>query len=81
MRYFLAADNKVYIRTYREVKGESEFFIFTIEGKLLKRVMLPVEEKDALESYPFTIKDGKFYQLVENEQTEEWELHMVDITI
>jgi hypothetical protein len=79
MRYFLAADNKVYIRTYRDVQGESEFFIFTIEGKLLKRVMLPVKEKDALESYPYTIQDGKFYQLVENEQTEEWELHVEKI--
>ncbi|MFC2140951.1 hypothetical protein ACFLQP_01460 [Acidobacteriota bacterium] len=80
MRYFHTADQKVYIRTYREVKGESEFFIFTIEGKLLKRVMLPVKEKDALESYPYTIENGKFYQLVENEQTEEWELHKVDIS-
>ncbi len=80
MRYFLAADNKVYIRTYKEAKGESEFLIFTMEGKLLKRVMLPVKEKDALESYPFTIQDGKFYQLVENEQSEEWELHKVDIS-
>jgi hypothetical protein len=80
MRYFHAADNKVYIRTHREVKGESEFFIFTIEGKLLKRIMLPVKEKDALESYPYTIQDGKFYQLVENEQTEEWELHKTDIS-
>jgi len=79
MRYFLTADNKVYIRTYRDVQGESEFFIFTIEGKLLKRVMLPVKEKDALESYPYTIQDGKFYQLVENEQTEEWELHVEKI--
>jgi hypothetical protein len=80
MRYFHAADQKVYVRTYREVKGESEFFIFTIEGKLLKRLMLPVKEKDALESYPYTIENGKFYQLVENEQTEEWELHKIDIS-
>ncbi len=81
MRYFHVADQKVYVRTYREVKGESEFFIFTIEGKILKRVMLPVKEKDALESYPYTIQNGKFYQLVENDQTEEWELHKTDITI
>ena len=79
MRCFHAANQKVYVRTYRDVKGESEFFIFTIEGKLLGRVMLPVKEKDALESYPYTIENGKFYQLVENEQTEEWELHKSDI--
>jgi hypothetical protein len=81
MRYFHTADQKVYVRTYRDVKGESEFFIFTMEGKFLKRVMLPVKEKDALESYPYTIQNGKFYQLVENEQTEEWELYKMDITI
>ena len=80
MRDFHAVDNKVYIRTYREVNGENEFLIFSIEGKLLKRLMLPVKEKDALESYPYTIENGKFYQLVDNDQTEEWELHIVDIT-
>jgi len=79
MRDFHAADKKVYIRTYKKAKGESEFFIFTIEGKLLKRIMLPVKEKDALESYPFTIQNEKLYQLVDNEQTEEWELHKVRI--
>jgi len=76
----LAADQKVHIRTYREVQGESEFLIFSIEGRLLKRLMLPVKEKDALESYPYTIENGKFYQLVDNDQTEEWELHKVDIS-
>jgi hypothetical protein len=80
MKDFHAADNKVYIRTYRKAQGESEFLIFSIEGKLLKRVMLPVREKDALESYPYTIENGEFYQLVDNDQTEEWELHKVDIS-
>lgn len=78
-RDFHAVDQKVYVRTYGEEKGKSEFFIFTTAGKLLKRVMLQVKEKDALESYPYAIRNGKLYQLVENEDLEEWELHVESI--
>ena len=40
--------------------------------------MIPFIEDDLVDLYPFAIKDGKFYQLVDNEE-EIWELHVSDI--
>ena len=48
----------------------------------MKKVMLPVAPGNAKNAYPymqdfspFTIKNERFYQLIQNEETEEWSLH------
>lgn len=81
IRDFYAADKKVYIRTYRQVDDKTEFFIYHTNGKFIKKVLLPTLEKDGFEfaSYHYTVGGGKFYTLFENEDTEEWELHITEI--
>jgi hypothetical protein len=32
--------------------------------------------ENILQYYPYTIHNGSLYQLIENEDTEEWELHV-----
>lgn len=73
------ANKKVYVRTYKKVEGNTEFFIFDTEGKLLKKVFLPIYEMHARDSYPFTIYNGKRYQLIENPETGDYELHVIKI--
>ena len=75
VQHFTVADKKVYVLTFRQKNGQNEFIIFDIKGKFLKKAAAPVKEKDPEHLSPFTIKDGKFYQLVENEEEENWELH------
>jgi hypothetical protein len=41
--------------------------------------MAPIREAEFLLAYPFTIANGKIYQLSENGDTEEWELHIDNI--
>jgi hypothetical protein len=72
-------DGKIYVHTFIEKDGKTGFLIFDTKGKFLEKQFLNVYLKKMLEPYPFTIKNGKLYQLVENIDEEEWELFMTDI--
>lgn len=83
IRYIFCADKKIYAQTYKKEKGQTELFIFDMKGNLLKKVFIPFIEKEFAYndmSLPFhhTVRYGKLYQLVENED-EEWELHITGI--
>lgn len=72
-------DDFVYAMTYRRQGDKYEFFVFDGNGNFLKKVFIPFVFQTAMTPYPFSIKDGKLYQLIENEDTEEWELHQTQI--
>jgi hypothetical protein len=76
LQSFQVDDGKIYVQTFKLDREKSEFYIFDLEGKLLRKVMVPFQESELLCAYPFTIAEGKIYQLIENEDTEEWELHI-----
>lgn len=76
LRGFHIADKKVVILTYKVKDGKKEFVIFDINGKLLKKTFVPLQEINAAELYPYTTQDGNLYQLIENQETETWELHI-----
>jgi hypothetical protein len=73
-RYFTVADDRVYVLTYEQEDGKSAFYVFDFKGKFLKKVFVPFYESDFLHFYPYSVSGGKLYQLVDNEDTEEWEL-------
>lgn len=72
-------DGKIYVQTYKKEVGKSEFFIFTPSHSLGKISMLPLKEANAIEYQPYCIKSSKLYQLIENEEEEEWILYINDI--
>lgn len=73
---YLIAGKKIYVITSKENQGKWETFVFNLEGKLEKKLQLPLVEANPTELYPFTVSEGKIYQLVDNEETESWELHI-----
>jgi hypothetical protein len=79
IRFFDVADGKIYIMTYKQRGKDSEFLIYDIDGTFLKRVTLPIAFINAEDIYPFTVKDDKIYQLIDNPETEEWELHRLAV--
>lgn len=82
VRTFFVADNKIYVRTYRSTRKEAEFFIFDLNGKLLKRVLLPIAAMNPnvqFLSYPYTIKNQKIFELIEDVAREEWKLRITAI--
>lgn len=79
IKKFFVSNNQIYIQTYKENNGKIEFFILSTNGKIIKKHYLPLAKKNAIEDYPFDINGGKLYQLVENEDEEEWELNITVI--
>ena len=80
--FFIDSDI-VYVATYvRKLIQQREmwlFYLYDINGKLLKKVYLPLVDRDIWAPYPYNIYNGKLYQLIENEDTEQWELHSFPI--
>lgn len=79
MQLFLIDNDKIYIPTYRKQNGDYELFIYDTDGKFIKQVYFPLKYSAVLQPYPYTIKNGILYQLIENEESEAWELHAVEI--
>jgi hypothetical protein len=75
---FQVTDNRIYVSTWRVENGSNEWFIYDLQGKLLKRLFVPMVFMMPLEPYPYTVKNGKLYQLIETED-EQWELHANEI--
>lgn len=79
VKHFVVSDSKIYVQTYRQREGMSEFFILDLNGKLLKTVFLPYVDRQGVNIFLlYGIKNGRFYQLVENEKTEKWEVHIME---
>lgn len=79
IRFYHISNQKIYLLTYREKGDNREFYIFDLQGNLLKRTLQPLPEMNALELYPYTTDNNKLYQIIENEDEEEWELHITEI--
>jgi hypothetical protein len=73
------SDGKIYVVTYQKEKELTKTLIFDLKGKLIKTVALPLKDMDVKSIYPFTIKNGKLYQLVEDFDNENWYLHITTI--
>jgi hypothetical protein len=72
-------NEKIYVVTWKKKGPDAECFVYDTKGKFIKRAFLPIKDQNAVRFYPYQIKDSKLYQLIENENTEEWELHVTPI--
>jgi len=77
--FMFAADDQLYVMTWRREHDRNEFFVFEKNGTLVRRSTLPLKYRNAILPFPFAIHAGKFYQIIENEGTEEWELHVTPL--
>ncbi|MGD2085254.1 MAG: hypothetical protein PVH61_03635 [Candidatus Aminicenantes bacterium] len=92
LQTFAVADGKIYAVTYGKKNGKTEVLVLDLKGKLLKTVFLPLHQRDdelamtlenrvarQVTNSTFAIKNGKFYQVLENQNEESWELHIHEI--
>lgn len=80
VRFFQVNDGGIYVQTYGKKEGKSEFYIFDIKGKFVKKIYVPFVEDMGINIVPrHTIAGGKLYQLVANDETEEWELRIHEL--
>lgn len=72
--FFGAEEKKLLVFTWNWGKDSLEYYCFdNTNGKILGKFKIPVRFQSAVQPYPFTFKNGKLFQIVENED-EEWEL-------
>ena len=72
--------NKIYVLTFKEDEAENdECLIMDLKGKLLKRAFLPLKMSTPILPYPYNIQEGTVYQVVEDEEEEEWAIHVTKI--
>ncbi len=79
IRNFSVGDEKIYVFTFKKLSNTNEVLVFDRNGKLLNTVFLPAKEMNPEHLSPFSFHKEKFYQLVFDEETENWELHITDI--
>lgn len=83
IRYMLADQGKLYIKTYVEKQNKEQYLLMDTNGKLLKTYYLPKTKKVEFlvrmqgDKKYYTIHDNVFYYLknVEKDEDEIWELH------
>jgi len=76
---FFVDKDTIYVQTHIKTDSGVEFLLFTKTGKFIKKTVLPLHSINVLEFYPYYIKNDTLYQIVENEDEEEWELHITKI--
>lgn len=79
IRSFFVADYKIYVLSWRRKEKKNECFIYDLEGNLINKTYFPLLQDNIFLPYPFAIGNGKYYQLIENEDGETWELHISHI--
>jgi hypothetical protein len=79
VRDIAVADKKIYVIPYKKKQEKFEILIYDLEGKLLKKILLSLAEMDLIHLSPFSIANGKVYQLIEDLDKEEWSLHITEI--
>ncbi len=73
---FKIADNRIFIPTYKKQNGKNEFIILDLKGIVQKKIYLPFKDRQLLLPYPHAINGNKLYQLFDNDETGDWELHI-----
>jgi len=72
-------DGLIYIMTYKREGDKYEFYKYDSKGKFIKHFFIKFSFRTTMQPNPFSIMNDKLYQIIENEDTEEWELHVNDI--
>ncbi len=79
IRNFHISDNKLYVVTYGMRDESYDAYVFDLDGKFNRKVLLKLKEKDPIHIYPYTTYQNRLFQLVENIDDEGWGLHITAI--
>ncbi len=72
-------EKRLYVQTYKKHKDQCEFLLFNLNGKFIKKVFVPFIDSMGINIVPrHTIKNGIMYQLVENDENENWDLKVYE---
>jgi hypothetical protein len=79
IRFFYVENQKIYVLSWRKKDNKSELYIYDLKGNPIRKTYVSLVEQDIMLPYPTAIRNEKLYQVVENEDTDEWELQVSEI--
>jgi len=83
IRCFHISDNQIYVTTYKEVDKKHEIVILDLKGNILKKAFEKIRSwkyyKLLGELDLYTINNGKLYELIKNQNTDIWEIHVKNV--
>jgi hypothetical protein len=86
IRDLAVTDEQIYVKTYQKQGDKDEFIIMDLKGNILKKAYLPAVKEPGFGNEVlgraakfYKIYQNKFYYLYENEEEEEWEVHVEPI--
>lgn len=79
-----ASGDRLYVRTYNMKDGKDEYIVMDLKGNVKKKVYISSSFEPSINSQIAggrlsSIDNGKLYYLLENEDEEEWELHVEEL--
>lgn len=80
IKYFEVADDNIYVFTYPKKNDKNQLLIFDLKGRLKETLYISIPEIDPRAVYHLVaVRNNKVYQLIENPESEEYELHITGI--
>lgn len=73
---FFVSGDKIYVMTYEQKEKQTAFFIFELKGKFLRKSYVPLHRPTAMDISAFWVAYNNMYQVIDNEEEEQWELHI-----
>jgi hypothetical protein len=80
----VVSDDKIYVSTYDAKNNKQKYIVMDLKGKVLNTTYMPIPQSSSFlaktmgrENRFYGIADNKYYYLVENEENEEFELHIL----
>ena len=80
IRNMAVGDGKIFVVTNRiDAENRNECLVLDLKGTLLKRTFVAMAETDLLEFSKFVFHKGSVYELVEDEENEDWRLRITPV--
>ena len=83
MHQYGVSKSGIYATTYKKVDDKTEMLLLDMEGRLLRRLYLPLASirptRGALRYDLFCVDGEQLYELIENKDTGKWELVITDL--
>ncbi|MGE5342709.1 MAG: hypothetical protein ACM3SY_14640 [Candidatus Omnitrophota bacterium] len=79
-RLFKIRNGIIYLQTYVKKGNDYQFVLMDLNGKILKTLFLPINVYDFSKiglQTTFCFDKNTYYYLVDNDETENWELHKI----